>query len=43
MKGIQFPANLGLVLTQLTTWNDFRAVQKFSWGWHWFTFKDIGC
>ena len=32
-----------LVLTQLTTWDDSQAVQKFSWGWHWSTFKDIGC
>ena len=42
-KGILFPGNLGLVLTQLTTWDDFQAVQKFSWGWHWSTFKNIGC
>jgi hypothetical protein len=26
LKGIWFPANLGLVLTQLTTWDDWRAV-----------------
>ena len=32
-KGILFPAKLGFVLTQLTTWNDWRAVQKFSWGY----------
>ena len=28
-KKISFPANLGLILTQLTTWDDWRAVQKF--------------
>ena len=28
LEGIRFPANLGLVLTQLTTWDDLRAVQK---------------
>ena len=33
----------GLVLTQLTTWDDWQAVQEFSWGWHWSTFKYIGC
>ena len=42
-KGIWFPANSGLVLTQLTTWDDWRAVQKFLWGWHWSIFKNIGC
>ena len=26
LEGIQFPANLGLVLTQLTTWDDWQAV-----------------
>ena len=26
LVGIQFPANLGLVLTQLTTWDDWQAV-----------------
>ena len=26
-----------------TTWNDWQAVQEFSWGWHWSTFKNIGC
>ena len=31
------------VLTQLTTWDDWPSVQKFSWGWHWSTFKNIGC
>ena len=36
-------ADLGLHLTQLKTWNDWQAVQKFSWGWHWSTFKSIGC
>ena len=36
-------ASLGFVLTQLTTWDDWPAVQKFSWGWHWSTFKNIGC
>ena len=25
----------GLVLTQLTTWDDWRADKIFSWGWHW--------
>ena len=30
-------------MTQLTTWNDWQAVQEFSWGWHWSTFKNIGC
>ena len=25
-EGIRFPANLGLVLTQLTTWDDWQAV-----------------
>ena len=43
LKGIRYPANLGLGLTQLTTWDDWRAVQNFSWGWHWSTFKNIGC
>ena len=33
----------GLVLTQLTTWDDGQAIQEFSWGWHWSTFKNIGC
>ena len=42
-EGIRFPADLGLVLTQLTTWDDWQAVQEFSWGWHWSTFKNIGC
>ena len=42
-KGIWFPADLGLVLIQLTNWNDAWAVQKISWGWHWSTFKNIGC
>ena len=31
------------VLTQLTTWDDWQAVQEFSWGWHWSTFQSIGC
>ena len=31
------------ILTQLTTWDDWQAVQEFSWGWHWSTFKYIGC
>ena len=30
-------------LTQLTTWDDWQAVQEFSWGWHWSPFKNIGC
>jgi hypothetical protein len=30
-------------LTQLTTWDAWRVVQKFSWGWQWSTFKNIGC
>ena len=42
-KGISFPSNSGLVLTQLTTLGDWQAVQEFSWGWHWSTFKNIGC
>ena len=42
-KGISFPANPGLTLTQLTTWDDWQAVQEFSWGWHWSTFENIGC
>ena len=25
-EGIRFPANLGLVLTQLTTWDEWQAV-----------------
>ena len=29
LEGIRFPANLGLVLTQLTTWDDWRTVQIF--------------
>ena len=24
-------------------WDDWQAVQEFSWGWHWSTFKNIGC
>ena len=36
-------ANSGLVLTQLTAWDDWQAVQEFLWGWHWSTFKYIGC
>ena len=43
LKGIRFPAKLGLVLTQVTSWDHWRAVQKFSWGWHWSSFKNIGC
>ena len=31
----------GLVLTQLTTWDDWQAVQEFSWGCHWSTFKYV--
>ena len=38
----EFDFLLALVLTQLTTWDDWRAVQNFSWGWHWSTFKNIG-
>ena len=42
-KGIWFPANLGLVLTYFTTWRLCWPVQKSSWGWHWSSFKNIGC
>ena len=42
-KEIWFPANPGLVLTQLTTWDDWQAVQEFSWGWQSSTFKYISC
>ena len=42
LKGIWFPDSLGFLLTQ-TTSDDWWAVHKFSWGWHWSTFKNIGC
>ena len=35
--------NLGLVLAKFTTWKQWQSCLKFSWGWHWSTFKNNGC